>query len=148
MYLRWHHGINNISKVDERNNTAYLKKPQDGIIVISPRYYIENVKALLDAPGEWYFDKKTKKVSLLAPKNIKDPNTVLSAVPILDNLIAIEGNQKRPVRNLRFYGLSFEGTVGDSSAISVKYANKCELVDSKINAVGGRGIDIGLGTFK
>lgn len=148
MYLRWHHGINNISKVDERNNTAYLKKPQDGIIVISPRYYIENVKALLDAPGEWYFDKKSKKVSLLAPKSIKDPNTVLTAVPVLDNLIAIEGNQKRPVRNLRFYGLSFEGTVGDSSAISVKYANKCELVDSKINAVGGRGIDIGLGTFQ
>ena len=61
MYLRWHYGINSISSVDETKNVAYLKKPQDGIIVISPRYYVENVKALLDSPGEWFFRQKFKK---------------------------------------------------------------------------------------
>ncbi len=147
MYLRWHYGINSISKVDETNNFAYLKKPQDGIIVISPRYYIENVKALLDSPGEWYYDKHSKNIFLIPPKNI-NPNNITTVVPVLKTLINIEGNNKRPVRNLRLYGLSFEATESDSCAILIKYANKCEVVDSKINAVGGSGIDVRVGAFQ
>ena len=147
MYLRWHYGINSISEVDESKNMAYLKKPQNGIIVISPRYYIENVKALLDAPGEWYYDKHTKKIFLIPPKKV-NPNSVVTSVPVLKTLLNIEGNQERPVRNLRFYGLSYEATESDSSAILFKYANKCEVVDSKINAVGGSGIDVRLGAYQ
>ena len=147
MYLRWHYGINSISKVDEVNNIAYLKNPQDGILVISPRYYIENVKALLDSPGEWYYDKNSKNIFLIPPKEINH-NNVTTVVPVLKTLINIEGDQKRPVRNLRFYGLSFEATESDSSAILFKYSNKCEVVDSKINAVGGSGIDVRVGAFQ
>ena len=148
MYLRWHYGINSISKVDEAKNIAYLKNPQEGIIVISPRYYIENVKALLDSPGEWFFDKHSSKVFMIPPSNITNPNEAISVVPVLQTLFTIEGNQKRPVRNLRFYGLGFEGTESDSTAISIKYANKCEIVGSKISEVGGKGIDIGVGAFQ
>ncbi len=147
MYLRWHTALNSISKVDETKNIAYLKKPQDGIIVISPRYYIENVKALLDSPGEWFYDKHSKKVFLIPPKNV-NPNKVRTVVPVLQTLVNIEGNKKRPVRNLRFYGLSFEATESESSAISIKYANKCEVVESNISEVGGSGISVGLGTFQ
>ncbi|MCK5457872.1 MAG: right-handed parallel beta-helix repeat-containing protein, partial [Melioribacteraceae bacterium] len=147
MYLRWHYGINSISKVDETKNMAYLKKPQDGILVISPRYYIENVKALLDSPGEWFYDKHSQKVFLIPPKDI-NPNNVQAVVPILQTLVTIEGDQKRPVRNLRFYGLSFEATESDSCVISFKYANKCEVVESSISEVGGSGIDVGYGAFQ
>ncbi|NQT04285.1 MAG: hypothetical protein HQ580_19820, partial [Planctomycetes bacterium] len=51
MLLRWHTGINSIARIDERKRTAYLNKPQPGVIIVPPRYYVENVKALLDAPG-------------------------------------------------------------------------------------------------
>lgn len=148
MYLRWHYGINSISKVDETKNMAYLKEPQDGILVISPRYYIENIKALLDSPGEWFYEKHSEKVFLIPSENIGNPNDVRTVVPVLQNLVTIEGNKERPVRNLRLYGLTFEGTESDSSAISIKYANKCEVVDSKISEVGGSGIDVGYGTFQ
>ncbi len=148
MYLRWHQGINSITEVDETKNIAYLKKPQDGILVISPRYYIENITALLDYPGEWYYDKHFKKIFLIPPKNIENPNKSRIISPVLKTLIAIEGEQKRPVRNLRFYGLSFEATEGESSAIKIKYTNKCEIVDSKISAVAGIGIHLGYGSYQ
>ena len=85
---------------------------------------------------------------MIPPKNVENPNEVRAVVPVLKTLVTIEGDPKRPVRNLRLYGLSFEATESDSCAISIKYANKCEVVESKISEVGGSGIDVGLGSFQ
>ncbi|MBA7705611.1 hypothetical protein ES703_114443 [subsurface metagenome] len=43
MLLRWHHGKNSISRVDEKTNTAWLSEPEDGVVIVPPRYYIEIV---------------------------------------------------------------------------------------------------------
>ena len=65
MLLRWHTGVNSVERIDEKRHTVYLKEPQNGIVVIPPRYYIENIKDLLDAPGEWYYDKETEELLLI-----------------------------------------------------------------------------------
>jgi hypothetical protein len=36
--------------VDEEKGVATLKSQQEGVVIAPPRYYIENVKVLLDAP--------------------------------------------------------------------------------------------------
>ena len=65
MLLRWHHGNNSISRVDERTGTAWLSEPEEGVVIVPPRYYIENVKSLMDAPGEWFYDQKQKELSYI-----------------------------------------------------------------------------------
>ncbi|MDP4284164.1 MAG: hypothetical protein Q8891_07050 [Bacteroidota bacterium] len=65
--LRWRTAYNSIDKIDEKNQIAYLKNPENGpdnnngLLVVPPRYFVENVKALLDTAGEWFFDKEKKK---------------------------------------------------------------------------------------
>ena len=73
MLLRWHTGVNSISDVDEKKRIAYLKEPQKGLVVVPPRYYIENVEALLDAPGEWFYNKSKNQLTYIPTEDIVDP---------------------------------------------------------------------------
>ncbi len=150
MLLRWHQGINSFGHIDEKNHTAWFKKPQDGVIIVPPRYYVENVKALLDMPGEWYHDRKTGEISLItpAPDEAADPNNAMVSAPQLDRLIVVKGARGAPVRNVRFYGLTFEGALPGNSAISFEYAHGCELVDSEIRSCGGTGLSIQKGCYQ
>ena len=113
--LRWRTAFNSISKIDEKNRIAYLKNPENGpdnnngLLVVPPRYYVENVKELLDAPGEWFFDKKAHEISYIPEEGIADPNKANLSVPFINRLVQVRGDENKPVRNLRFYGLTFEG---------------------------------------
>ncbi|RLD63191.1 MAG: hypothetical protein DRI95_12020, partial [Bacteroidetes bacterium] len=110
MLLRWHSGNNSFAKVDEKNEIAYFKKSEKGVVIVPPRYYVENVKALLDVSGEWFFDKKNNELSYIPEDKNGDPNNSKIFSSQLDQLISIQGVKGKPVRNLRLYGLTFEGT--------------------------------------
>ena len=148
MLLRWHTGINKIISVDEKKGVATFQTPQEGVVIVPPRYYVENVKALLDAPGEWYFDKNKKEISYLPEPGIDDPNRVMSEVPATNNLISIKGELEKPVRNLRFYGLTFEGATSGNSALSFEFSHACELVDSEVRSCSGTGVYIHKGCYQ
>lgn len=147
MLLRWHRGINSITSVDKSAGKVTLANEQPGIVEVPPRYYIENVKALLDAPGEWYFDKKTAEISYMAPIGV-NPHQVHVSVPKLSNLLTIAGNRERPVRNLRIYGITFEGAIDGSSMIDVRYAHAVELVGNRLRSGSGKGIAINEGAYQ
>ena len=148
MLLRWHTGVNSFAGIDERKQMAYLKKPQPGIVIVPPRYYVENVKALLDAPGEWFFDEESKQLSLIAPETISNPNVANVIAPTLDRLVFIQGTKEKPIRNLRLYGLQFEGTIPGRRAIRYEYAHNCELVDGQIRCMGGTGVFLTKGCYQ
>ena len=148
MLLRWHTGINSFARIDERKLVAYLSKPQPGIIIVPPRYYIENVKALLDAPGEWFFDNESRQLSLIVPKAISNPNDANVIAPTLDQLVFIQGTTEKPIRNLRLYGLQFEGTIPGGRAIHYEYAHNCELVDSEVRSMGSAGVVLAKGCYQ
>ncbi len=148
MYLRWHYGINKIKEVDESKGMGVLETPQDGIVVISPRYYVENVKALLDTSGEWYYDKNSHDLFYIPSEDVKDPNSVVTVSPAISDLLIVKGEPDKPVRNLRFYGLVFEGLNEGGKGLSFEYSNYCEVVDSEIRGMGGKGVFLGLGTFE
>ncbi|MCA9731975.1 DUF1349 domain-containing protein [candidate division KSB1 bacterium] len=147
MLLRWHTGNNALAKIDTENNIAYLQKPEEGIVVSPPRYYVENIPALLDAQGEWFFDKKKQELQFIPPENLDDPNQAIIFSPQLDQLVKITGERDRPVRNLRIYGLTFQGTKAGKNAISYEYSNGCELIDCTISAVGGQAVTVQLGNY-
>ncbi|MDP2335471.1 MAG: right-handed parallel beta-helix repeat-containing protein [Bacteroidota bacterium] len=131
MLLRWHTGINSIIKVDEKTGIATFKSPQEGVVIVPPRYYVENVKALLDAPGEWFFDKKLKEISYIPANENMDPNQLQAGVATLNQLIEVRGKLGQPVRNLRFYGLTFEGVITGNSGKSYN----CDSVDGSTGVI-------------
>ena len=148
MLLRWHTGINTLVKIDEKAGIATFRSPQEGVVIVPPRYYVENIKSLLDAPGEWFFDKKLKEISYIPTGDIADPNNVTAEVPVINNLVTVKGKLGQPVRNLRFYGLTFEGATPQSSAISYEFAHACELVDGEIRSCRGTGLSILKGCYQ
>jgi len=147
MLLRWHTGVNSISRIDTESNIVHLAEPQPGIMVVPPRYYIENVEALLDAPGEWFFSTDTGKLRYIPSEGIDDPNKANIITPALSQLMIIKGEPERPVRNLRFYGLAFEATDSGGSAVSFAYAANCEFVDSEVRGAGNTAIQLDKGCY-
>ena len=163
--LRWRTAYNSIAKIDEKKQIAYLKVPENGpdgtnngLLVVPPRYYIENIKELLDFPGEWFYDKTKKTISYIPMQGFDDPNKMDIAIPYVNNLVKVIGNEDKPVRNLRFYGLNFEGAKENFRnyphyydptpgciAITYEFASDCEFAKSQLRACGGIGMAIGLG---
>ncbi|MEI6275571.1 MAG: right-handed parallel beta-helix repeat-containing protein [Prolixibacteraceae bacterium] len=148
MLLRWHTGINSFSRIDSKTGTAFLKAPQEGIVVVPPRYYVENLKSLLDTAGEWYFDKNAKELSYISPRETGDPNQASASIAKLNKLVVVVGEKGHPVRNLRFYGLIFEGLEAGNSAISFEYAHACELAESTIRSCAGTGVYVKAGCYQ
>jgi len=148
MLLRWHTGINSFSNIDAKSGKATLKSPQEGVVIVPPRYYVENLKALLDTAGEWYFDRKSKEISYIPLNEAVNPNQASASVAKLRQLVVVKGEKGHPVRNLRFYGLSFEGVIAGSSALSFEYAHACELVESTVRSCSGIGIQVKAGCYQ
>lgn len=148
MLLRWHTGYNSFQEIDEKKGIARFKQPQDGVVIVPPRYYVENVKALLDAPGEWFFDKKSRELSFIPPAGIHNPNDITISASQLKQLVLIKGEPGKPVRNLRIYGLTFEGTQPGDNAVSYEYAHACELVGNEMRSCGGAGVFVKRGCYQ
>jgi len=148
MLLRWHKATNSISRVDEKTGTAWLSEPQDGVVIVPPRYYVENVKSLMDNPGEWFYDQKRKELSYIPTKGLVDLNTARAVAPRINELLVVKGESGKPVRNLRIYNLIFEAVLPGGSAINYEYAHGCELVGSSLRSCGGTGILIGKGCYQ
>jgi regulation of enolase protein 1 (concanavalin A-like superfamily) len=148
MLLRWHQGNNSFTTIDAKKGVATLASPQEGVVIVPPRYYVENVKQLMDAPGEWYFDAKSKLLSLIALEGAGDMNNATVCTPELQELLIVRGERGKPVRNLRIYGLTFEGALAGKSAISYSYAHSNEFVDNEVRAAVGTGISLLEGCYQ
>lgn len=148
MLLRWHSGYNSFSRIDEKKGVAYFKDPEEGVVIVPPRYYVENVKAFLDAPEEWYFDKSNNELSYIPDKSITDPNHSNIFSSQINQLISIQGEKGKPVRNLRIYGLTFEGALAGNNAITLEYAHACEIADSEFRSCAGTGIRLNKGCYQ
>ena len=72
------------------------------------RYYVENARELLDAPGEWYLDRQTG-VLTYWPRRGEDLATAECIAPVLTELVRFDGDPDagRFVEHVRLEGLSF-----------------------------------------
>ena len=100
MLLRWHRGVNSIASVDTTNYVVTLAQPQPGIVVVPPRYYVENVESLLDAPGEWFYHAASGRLSYLPEEGVGDPNGATMTTPVLSRLLVVEGEPERLLNRL------------------------------------------------
>jgi hypothetical protein len=73
------------------------------------RYYVENALELLDAPGEWYLNRKTGRIYYM-PLPGESLDGFEATAPALEQLLLLEGDPRagRFVEHLVFRGLAFE----------------------------------------
>ena len=148
LVIRWGSVYNTISKIDVKKRLAYLVKPSPEIMVVPPKYYIENLEALMDTANEWYYDRNQKTIAFIPGKEITNPNEADIVIPKLSNLITVAGTNSNPVRNLRFYHLTFKNTKeGGTATLSATYAKNCEWIDNHIQNVGQASIRLGKGCY-
>lgn len=75
----------------------------------SPRFLLENDRAFLDTPGEWFLDSVNQTL-LYRPMASESPDTLNAVAPFSPALITVRGDDAsgRPVQNLHFKGIDFE----------------------------------------
>jgi parallel beta-helix repeat protein len=108
-YLAWSDLRMPIVDVDEAAHIATLgSNPEPSNREVDARYFIENARDALDAPGEWYLDKAAEKVSYI-PLQGEDMEKALVTAPTLERLVSLQGRPESGgfVRNVVFRGLTF-----------------------------------------
>lgn len=120
------------------------------------RYYVENVRAALDEPGEWYLDGRIGKLYYF-PRPDEQIQNFAPVAPVCEQLLVIAGNRskKQPVENLYFQGIRFQHAAWNlprpmmhdgqaaaklTAAVYVKDAEKCGLENVEIAHVGQYGL--------
>jgi regulation of enolase protein 1 (concanavalin A-like superfamily) len=148
MVVRWGGIHSSLTRVDEKNRKAYLKNPDEELLNVPPRYYVDNMYSLLDSAGEWFFDQKTKLLTYIPDKGIDNPNQATILLPKTAGLIKASGSREKPLRNLRFYNLAFSSTLpGGKSTIDFTYAKNCEVLKNTIENVSQTAIFFGEGSY-
>jgi hypothetical protein len=144
-----------IVSIDAPSRTAMLSGDcPKWIIESNARYWVENSLDCLDAPGEWYLDKKTGVLSY-KPLVGEDPSRVVAIAPALQQIVRIEG-----ARQLRFEGITFshadwsigpkgfsdiQAAIDFPGAVWAQGAVGCAFEDCVVSHVGGYAIDFSRG---
>ena len=111
-YFSWENSVSRVASVDPQTGTVVLTGdapwPFDPANPIARRYHIENVKAALDAPGEWFLDRNGDLFYIPLPG--EDPAKAEVVAPAIDDMIHLTGDPQggRYVEYLTFQGLSFQ----------------------------------------
>lgn len=126
-----------IKSVDDLSHTVTLAGRRQPYAETDARYWIENAPDALDAPGEWYLDRRSARVYFY-PYPGEDMSTVRVVASRLMRLIRFEGDaaQGRFVSYIEFRGLTFSYT--DWTLPPEGYADLQAAVDVPA-AVAGEG---------
>jgi parallel beta-helix repeat protein len=151
-----------IRAVDETNQIATLStNPRPSNREKNARYFIENAADALDAPGEWYLDRKTGLLSYIAMPG-EDLSKVEVIAPQLQELVVLQGDSaaKHPVEHVTLRGLTFSCTdwtipaegYADTQAAVVVHGNiraegatDCAIEDCTFTRLGGYAVELGRG---
>ncbi|MBI4657398.1 MAG: right-handed parallel beta-helix repeat-containing protein [Verrucomicrobia bacterium] len=151
-----------IRSVDEASRVATLSTdPRPSNKENNARYYIENAPDGLDAPGEWYLDRKTGVVTCwpLPGVNLAEAEAIAGN---LDDLLVFQGDfaGKKPVHHVVLRGLTFgysdwsmssNGYADTQAAIAVRgdvraeAAVDCVVEDCTFAHLSGYALELGRG---
>ncbi len=81
----------------------YMQAYHPGIYEDMP-FYVENVFEELDAPGEWYLDRRAGKLYYMPAVGV-DLRTAVVEPALLQQVLQIKGTRENPVRHLSLRGL-------------------------------------------
>ncbi len=128
----WYDQYLGIDSVSQSANAITLAASTGFALDSGRRFYIQNLPSLLNAPGEWITDARTKKISFIPPAGIIPKSAMLSSLPTI--LIA-DG-----VNYLSFKNMSFQHSTG--TAITVNNSNHVVMDQLNVSNIGGKGLEI------
>lgn len=120
------------------------------------RFFVDNVFEELDAPGEWYLDRRTPTLYYY-PEDGVDLPSALVEVPRNEYAIHFAGSQDTPVRNIALRGVRFAHTlttylarydvpslsdwsIHRGGAVFAEGTRQCSIQNCWFDAVGGNGV--------
>ena len=114
------------------------------------RFYFQNVREALDAPGEFYYDAVAGEL-LYLPRSADFAKREV-VTPVLDRLLEIQGDAAADtwpewieLRGLQFRDSRYSSEVKslyqpDDAALRLDHARHVDVVDCKFDALGGYGV--------
>jgi parallel beta-helix repeat protein len=146
-----------IQRVDTDQGCLWFDSPAQQEIQVGNRFYLENLRAALDTPGEWFYDVHTGRLYYW-PKN-SDFLRQETVVAVLDRAVHLKGNREagERVRYVELRGLTFKDTSytgridnvyfpGDA-AIWLDGAEHCVVRDCTFICVGGYAVRLNLDCY-
>jgi parallel beta helix pectate lyase-like protein len=118
LFHNWVNSYNCVRNVDWERRRVNFTRPA-GAYFLGPsiRYYVDNIREGLDAPGEWFFDQDEGRLYYY-PLEGEDMSTTEVVVPVVRRtLISVKGDPaaNRYVEHLAFRGLSLQHCDADLS---------------------------------
>ncbi|MCF0039127.1 PDZ domain-containing protein [Dyadobacter fanqingshengii] len=124
----------------------------------SQHRFVENVFSELDAPGEWFLDKKTQTLYLYPPQKL-DISKANIEVSHLKHIIELIGTKQEPVKNITISSIRFEHTertfmehyepllrsdwmIYRGGAVLMENTENCLIKDSEFTNLGGNAVMI------
>lgn len=106
------------------------------------RFYLENFRVALDAPGEWHLGGDG--VLAYIPRPGQNPANTEAVYPAIDRFLTFEGDSAggRPVEHLRFERLAFHHARDPLAGGPFEPSQAAHPVEAAIMADGARGIAI------
>ena len=152
----WTSGRHAVASFDAETRRLRLSpKPRWAFLKYGPkqRYYLENVPAALDEPGEWLAAEGALHYKPSpAERNAAKGQPPSAYWPRLPQLLLIQGTPEQPVRHVKFRGLRFaytgipqpatgwtdnQAATGIPAAIEVNYAANLEFTRNAWQHLGG-----------
>lgn len=146
----WVNAIIGIDRIDYADSKIIFAGGAGQDVRIGNRYFVENVREALDAPGEWYLDTKSGKLLYIPEKpmgvvsGFEIPKH-LAVAPRLDRLITLDGGADF-VEHINFEGFTFTDTdhsptggyySPDDSTIRMSKARHCAVRNCRFEWLGG-----------
>jgi hypothetical protein len=128
----WRWNWKRVKAVDVRRKTIELTSDASYEITIGDRYFVKNVFEELDAPGEWYLDRRQNVVYFWPPETVRDGDVCVAVSP---SLLTLTDTAFLTVR-----GLIFEGST--DTGIVFNNATDCRVEGCEIRGTGGWGVSV------
>ena len=142
----WVNCIVPIDRIDTDRQVVWLETPCNDDIRVGNRYYISNVREELDAPGEFYLDRTTGELLLMAERDQLTDEPVVA--PVLKRVFFLKGRGPDDrAEHIHFEGLTFRDTrfsvpirsyyVPPDGAIAMQDAADCRVERCVFEYLGG-----------
>ncbi|OGV72823.1 MAG: hypothetical protein A3K19_28520 [Lentisphaerae bacterium RIFOXYB12_FULL_65_16] len=107
----WESAILPVRSVDEATRKLVFTGPMKWEFVKPDRYYLQNFREALDAPGEWWLDRQ-EGMLYYVPKPGEDMARVSVVAPRMTEFVRLQGESAlgRYAEHITFEGLVFAGT--------------------------------------
>lgn len=134
----WWNNILPIASIDREQRVITLTSDASYAIRPGDRYFVQNLREELDAPGEWYLDRNTWTLYLWPPADA-DPATMTVRAPVVRTILELQ----QGAANITFQGFVVECCEG--TAISLNGTTDCLIAGCTIRNVGdyyGSGVSV------